>query len=224
MSLFRFILLAVLTCAPCLAGAADADACGRPIALGAPVLKVLDLLGPETPARCAPPPGGTGTHPTVRMNAVGITAWMYCPRLGGGWSLQWAAGRWDALAGVDVRSLTRQIFESPDPLVTLNMALSNINRLLDDPVMQPVWCPFVQDMLAGIPAPQLPPPAWLVAKNGTAATRPAFALTAAGARSYTSTSAATVGAPCDCKKSLIEGVTIFCLVTPTTVAACTRAP
>jgi hypothetical protein len=73
--------------------------------------------------------------------------------------------------------------------------------------------------------PTVPPkPTWTVAPNGTRTTRAAFAVTN-GVRALSSTSKATVGAPCDCAAiKLIEGKITYCQVAPATVSACVSSP
>lgn len=70
-----------------------------------------------------------------------------------------------------------------------------------------------------IPIPPLP--AWIVAKNGTAKTRPAFPIVN-GKRSYSSDGAVAVGAPCDPSITLIEGSLSFLQVSPAHVAVCSK--
>lgn len=73
------------------------------------------------------------------------------------------------------------------------------------------------------------PPAYIVAKNGTRPTRPAYPYVAASAsapasRGPVSTARATVTATCDCKVRVNEGRTLFCAtnVERTLVAVCSK--
>ena len=73
-----------------------------------------------------------------------------------------------------------------------------------------------------------PPPAFIVAPNGTLPTRPAFTLTN-GSREFGSYAAATVGAACDCSTKTVEGQITFCRINPPAetsilVASCVKAP
>ena len=62
-------------------------------------------------------------------------------------------------------------------------------------------------------------PQFVVAKNGTYPDRPAYPLVN-GVRGTTSTGRATVGAPCDCSVSVMEGTTRYCRASGPLVAVC----
>jgi hypothetical protein len=70
--------------------------------------------------------------------------------------------------------------------------------------------------------PSAPVAASVVAPQGTSLTRSAFPVIA-GKRSFSSTSRATVGAPCDCSTlKFVEGLLTYCQVAPATVTVCTK--
>lgn len=72
-------------------------------------------------------------------------------------------------------------------------------------------------------APKELPPVWLVASNGTLATRPAYSFVG-GVRSTASNGRATVGELCDCRTRSVEGSRVYCSVNQRTdqVALCKR--
>lgn len=66
-----------------------------------------------------------------------------------------------------------------------------------------------------------PLPRWVVARNATYATRPAYALVD-GIRASVSTARAEVGAACNCTLRSVEGSSVYCGVADNTVALCSR--
>jgi len=101
---------------------------------------------------CAPFPVGSGTLPTMRSNAAGSVAWWYCPTGAGKWRLNWAAGTADALSGKNLFDDAYRVITAENPRAAFDAITSkNVRLPLSDPKLTPVWCPFVQEMLAGAP-------------------------------------------------------------------------
>lgn len=104
-------------------------------------------------------------------------------------------------------------------------------KVSDIPVAAPgpqarVCAQLIKRMAADWPAAIAPPastpppaPAWVVAKNGTSVTRPAFPVVN-GKRSYSSDGSVPVGSTCDCTTKLVEGSLTFCQVAAAHVAVC----
>lgn len=68
------------------------------------------------------------------------------------------------------------------------------------------------------------PAGFVVARNGSSATRPAYPVDDKGVRGTKSTARATVGATCDCATKVVDGSTTYCGIAPKLVAVCTKAP
>ena len=79
----------------------------------------------------------------------------------------------------------------------------------------------VNDAARAEVAQRHPAPKWIVAKNATYTTRPAYPI-ADGIRSSVSTARADVGAACDCSLRSVEGSSVYCGVAAGTVALCSR--
>jgi hypothetical protein len=147
---------------------------------------------------CRPAPIGSGTFPTIRYNAAGVTVWWYCKAPSGRWVPNWIAATASQFNAIKAAGEAYTALITPDPLDTLNaVAVKNFTLPIDDPELLRVWCPHEREMFAGRPKPDplpAPPPVWLVAKNSGYPTRPAY--TPTGAALGVSTGRATVGAVC----------------------------
>ena len=163
----------------------------------------------------------TGGHFSSNLGTVELTIALHY-KAGTTWHAEWVAATWAFIGSTAKASDAIAILASPAPLATLNTVAATYPHVpLADPSVAPVWCPIANEMWAATPPPDQPAPAYVVAKNGTAPTRPAFAF-ANGARSYSSFATAPVGAACDCSIKLIEGQLTFCQVAPATVAVCSK--
>ena len=200
--------------------------CGVPVPPG-----VVKFYTDTAAYSCAPGASPTSTALTVRANGAGAVAYWHC-KAAGAWHVEWAAATWAFLGSTAKASDAMAILASPAPLATLNAIAATYPHVpLADPSVAPVWCPVADEMWAATPPadpPPVVPPAFIVAPNGTAATRPAFAVTN-GVREFGSYSTAPVGAACDCSTKMVEGQITFCRVNPPTaaatlVASCVKAP
>ena len=164
--------------------------------------------------------------PTVRVTpGKGAVAWWYTSD-GFEWTRSWAFCTGTTCVNPLLAVDLSVALASADRLGAINSVLAKYNTLsVDAPEALQVWCPHWDEMQRSRPAN----PAYVVAKNGTSTTRPAFAYTPATAstaasRSTKSTARATVGATCDCKVRLLEGTTLYCAtnVERTLVAVCNK--
>jgi len=91
------------------------------------------------------------------------------------------------------------------------------DRSVHTPELASVWLQGLDETLRARP----PGPVWIVAPNGTAATRPAYPIVN-GVRGATSTGRAEVRATCDCKVRSVEGASVYCATNEarTLVALC----
>ena len=176
---------------------------------------------------CAPAPVGTGTVPTLRWNAAGVTGWYHCQKPDGRWATSWGAETWDSFRAHAVNTDALAVAQAADPVAALNAILATrVSLPLADPSLTPVWCPYAREMIASQPAPAATPPppaAWIVARYSTQTSRPAYPVTN-GVRGTMSTMRASVGATCDCTSPLVEGVTTYCPFPSSggAVAMCTK--
>jgi hypothetical protein len=154
-----------------------------------------DLTTPAHTFTCLPDPGGPGTGLTVRANAVGVMAWWYCP---GESKPNFGAATWARIAAGDLKPDT--------PLASA--------------ALTPVWCPFVQEMYAAAPKPEV----WVVQKNGTTLTRPAYYVKPDKTLGAVSDQRAPVGAVCNCAIRVMNGTTTYCSYGGATVAVCVKQP
>ena len=177
---------------------------------------------------CAPIQSANSTWPTTRINAAGAMAYWYCKSPSGVWSAQWVAGTTAFLLGNNVAGEAAAAAGAASaPAQALEAVRRKyVNLPLADASLTPVWCPYVNEMVANTPptVPTVPTkPSYVVAPNGTSLTRPAFAF-ANGARSYSTSKSVPVGSACDCTTKLTEGANTFCSVAPQLVAMCVKAP
>ena len=147
----RSLLLALLLFATAAFGAGGNpdNPCG--VSDVAQVVNYQDFSG-TSKASCAPSPFGTGTVPSIRANKAGVVMWMYCPIAGGGWTMQWVAGTWARVSGINYLKDTASIAAATDPLAALNtMLASRVKLPMHDPSLTPIWCPFANEMFHGAP-------------------------------------------------------------------------
>lgn len=194
-----------------------------PLPLQTPA-KPIGLPVPLPPLPASPTAPGQPIDcgaPMLEANAIGGAAAFMCKSAAGP-VLYLYAVRWSALTPAMVADFAALALPGDNAerirAMQATYQTSNVYDMCD------VWGPMRDRINAAIPAP----PQFVVAPNGTTLTRPAFAV-ANGARSYGSTSSATVGAPCDCALSLKEGQITFCRVNPITeatplVSSCVNTP
>lgn len=167
---------------------------------------------------CAPAPTGTGTAPTLRVNAAGAFVYWYCPS-SPTWKANFVVATTAAIAGSSLVADAYAVTTAKDPLAALNAATrKNVTLPLSDPALTAVWCQYQAEMVANAPIPS----AFFVSANGLLPDRAAFAVIA-GKRSYGSTQRVKVGLPCDCTSiSILEGSTTYCAVAAAVVSVCSK--
>jgi hypothetical protein len=124
----------------------------------------------------------------------------------------------------------RAVLAAPTGAALTTLWSTKVKMAVTDPSLVAAFDKAIPEIKKTQPAP----PAYVVAKNGTLPTRPAYAyIPASGAsaasRATISTTRATVGATCNCKINLIETTvtgrkTVFCNsnIAMTEVAVCVR--
>ena len=191
----------------------------------APVAQPLPACWPK------PLPGAVGSMVHRWENEAGRVHYWYCP------------GPYEAtFHGIACRySHGRVCYYTPDPKLLLTASADTLGKAWAEMVksdwMGPEWVDItgqaVPTMVQGLP----PPPAWIVARNGTSATRPAYPFTPIpgakpnatnGTRGTSSSGTAAVGSACDCVMSrVVSSTSSYCGVLPTPatrVALCTKKP
>lgn len=192
---------------------------------------VLALLLPALPARAA----DTAVCPAI---AEGAAQWAYpsepfasgAPTLrytpGAGWLAYWygppAANGAKTLSFSFLTASAARAFDfsalAADIAASGVTAAARVRTTLsaNDPAARAIWCPFWAEMVAGqnIPAPAPPAPAssYVVAKSGTATSRPAYSL-ADGVLGTKEVARAPVGMACICSspgQSFMKGATLYC--------------
>ena len=201
------------------------------------VIVYTDVTAPKGPASgaqpavtrdpltypCAPVPTATSTAPTVRTNAAGATVWWYC-KAGRDWAPSWAAATWAFMGASMTTENAKLITQSADPLAALNtLSKARAHTPLSDPALTPVWCPVQAEMFAGTPKsdpiPPPPLPAFVVAKNGSSATRPTYTLKD-GKVGPAATLKIPVGSACDMTVTIKVGTVTYGQVQPGLLAVC----
>ena len=202
------VTLALVLLAAAVAATAQTTQTYRNVCTGQPASGpgVVDYAASAGAARTCLNP----TARTVRANAAGMVAWRYCQDPASGkYGWQMAVGAWAEAASAPRMALELAAAGlAMDEAALQAFSAKYIDRPLTDPLYLPVWCPFVGEMQAGIPAPPAAKP-WTVAKFSVQPTRPAFPVVN-GVRGLISTGRAPVGAVCDCTKPLAEAGTTFC--------------
>lgn len=156
---------------------------------------------------------GDSTFPSVRVTpGYGAVAWWYSSD-GFDWTLNWAFCTKDKCADQTMVADITNALASSDRLAAINAVMAKHHSLSANSVALLTWCPHWAEIKASRPTP----PVYVVAKNGTSTTRPAYPYTPATAttpasRDTKSTARATVTATCDCKVRMFEGSTLYCAV------------
>jgi hypothetical protein len=166
--------------------------CGRTTTPATKLLLLTDQKAGDAPACMPSQAGGKGTAATVRTNEAGAVVWWYCPVTESatdpklkGYALQFWANTWS-------RVLTSRF---------------DIDAPVSDPRYQPVWCPYWDAMLAGVPdVPVPPPPPPAMATSSTLAYR----LSPNGKALAGISGSVKRGLACDCTTPLKLGSLTYC--------------
>lgn len=144
------------------------------------------------------------TARTYRANSAGVVAWRYCKDPATGkYGVQWAAGAWAAAASAPAMVLDlASAGLNMDEATLAALARKYINKPLADPMLLPIWCPYLAEMAAGVPAPPPPTPAW--------ATVGGVAYTLAAGSLAGSAGMVKAGLACDCKTPFLLGASTYC--------------
>lgn len=152
------------------------------------MLAVLFFLATSAQAQtqfdCAPAPLGSGTSITYRMPDGGALAWWWCRQTDGSWRAQMIVATTAWLSSNTGAIDWSALLAAPDKLVAIN-ALMAKNESATSGALAPLWQPFTTEIMASAPAASAPPPAppasapppqpaYVVATNGTTATRPTY--------------------------------------------------
>lgn len=195
-----------------LVGALCMTALALLIAFASPSAVAQQVVSLPEPA-CRPTPAGTGTY-AKHGQVAGVGRWHY-------W---WCPGQFEWRLEV-VYELDGYRLVHPDTTgMTLAQTFSaywqaNATIPPTDPRAKPLYDAARAEAAEAPPAP----PRWIVTRNGTYTTRPAYPFTD-GVRGMTSTARATVGADCDTRQRSVEGSVVYAGVGAGLVAACTRVP
>lgn len=179
---------------------------------------------------CWPKPIGKGTAPRTEIIKPddpqdperGRAVWWYCPDRFA-WRAVMAVGPLDKWPD-DPAAAASGVLKAGDVVKAVSaLWRKNATLPLTDPSI--LWISAIawQDHVKpGMPAP----PRYVVATNGSAATRPAWRVTADRKRGARSNDAAAVGAECQCSRvGIAEGAASYCAFSPaTTVTLCSREP
>lgn len=160
-------------------------------------------------------PGGTGSTTVVLQIAEGMSFVWKCPDGKLYYRAVLLSYTGPGTGALFAEALT---YKSPTE------ALAALWSKYDTPGSGPAWDTLTEKTIAAGRAAFGGKPAFIVAKNGTVTTRPAFAVVA-GKRSFSSTNRALVGSACDCAAlKLTEGSTTYCQVATNLVAICVPNP
>lgn len=184
------------------ASAPRIDACtGAVIPPGTPTGYDFDITKPYTGCLDMRPGG-------FAVNAHGSLEWYYCkdPQTGRYHVHRQVVTKADILAepGMLVDAVAagwpRDI--TPEDRLRLARKYAHLVKPMGHPENAAVWCPFREQMAAGLPSPSTPT-GWVVAKNGVLTTRPTYPVIS-GRRSTRSNGNVPVGAPCEMTGAIVE--------------------
>lgn len=178
------------------------DACtGAVIPPGTPTGYDFDLTK-EPPGCLDMRPGG------LRVNVHGMLEWQYCkdPQTGRYYIQRQVTTKADILASPAMLAdavaagWPREI--TPQERMRLARKYAHLVKPLGHPENAAVWCPFRQEMEAGLPSGSVAT-GWIVAKNGALSTRPTFPVVN-GRRSARSNGSVPIGVPCEMTGAISE--------------------
>jgi hypothetical protein len=147
---------------------AQANVCAP---VGATGPSTVEIDATFEPLPCAPQwLGGTGRGDGWRAQLYGITAWTWCPKTDGTWTLRFGAATPGDVLRMSVDAPV--LWGATDKLATLRQLYDkHVGRAIEDPELLPVWCPHWSAMLASRPA-DVPIERWVVAKAPSNANPP----------------------------------------------------
>lgn len=173
---------------------------------------------------CDPAPIGTGSNPTIRMNAYGATMYWSCRDPLGGSRIMMSAITWAKVRALSVGGAPSKPANGSSAPVANQVALALVDSRMADPELAKVWCPWAKEMKASVPVE--PPP---VVASGTLVTASKSTFTAVGNALGSPAGTVALGVKCNCAaRQVLLGSYKYCTfagaASTNVVAVCKPAP